>query len=217
MILIDRYLSEVLKLIKGFSLHVSKGELNTAGIPRANVSIKVSALCSDFKPEAPEYTYNLVAPRLKKILLAAKEEEVYLNIDTEHYDYRDIVFYVYGRVLLETEELKDFKETGVVLQAYLRDAYSCYLDIVELARKRGLTIPIRLVKGAYWDAETIEAEAHSFNPPEFLNKEETDRSSLNNLASSIKGLPLRKFLLHVPTAFSTDLIIRYVNQRHYSP
>jgi len=35
-------------------------------------------------------------------------------------------------------------------------------------------MPIRLVKGAYWDAETIEADAHSFDAPEFLNKEETD-------------------------------------------
>jgi RHH-type proline utilization regulon transcriptional repressor/proline dehydrogenase/delta 1-pyrroline-5-carboxylate dehydrogenase len=170
----DHYCNEVLKLIHGFKLHVPKGELNGAGIPRANVSIKVSALCSDFKPAAPEYTYKLVAPRLKKILLAAKEEDVYLNIDTEHYDYRDIVFYVYGRVLLETPELKDFKKTGVVLQAYLRDAYKHYVDIVELAKKRGVTIPIRIVKGAYWDAETIEADAHSFDAPEFLNKEETD-------------------------------------------
>ena len=35
-------------------------------------------------------------------------------------------------------------------------------------------MPIRIVKGAYWDAETVEARAHSFNAPEFLNKEETD-------------------------------------------
>ncbi|CBW26873.1 putative proline dehydrogenase [Halobacteriovorax marinus SJ] len=170
----DHYCDEVIKLIKGYSLHVKKGELNAAGINRAHVSIKVSALCSDFKPYAFDYTYEHVAPRLKKILLIAKEEDVFINIDAEHYDYRDIVFKVYRKVLLETEELKDYKATGIVLQAYLRDAYKHLLEIVELAKERGIIMPIRLVKGAYWDAETVEADAHSFDAPEFLNKEETD-------------------------------------------
>ena len=76
----DNYCDHVLKLVRGFSLHVNKGELNGAGIHRAHVSIKVSALCSDFKPHAFDYTYGLIAPRLKKILLAAKEEEVFINI-----------------------------------------------------------------------------------------------------------------------------------------
>ena len=61
------------------------------------MSIKVSALCSDFKPEAFDYTYDLVAPRLRKILLAAKRNQVFLNIDAEHYDYRDLVFAIYPK------------------------------------------------------------------------------------------------------------------------
>lgn len=170
----DHYCNEVLKLIKGFSLHVKKGELNKAGINRAHVSIKVSALCSDFKPQAPEYTFNLVAPRLKKILLTAKEEDVFINIDAEHYHYRDIVFKIYRKLLLETPELKDYKATGIVIQAYLRDGYDHLKEVIELAKDRGICMPVRLVKGAYWDAETVEGNAHSFNAPQFLNKEETD-------------------------------------------
>lgn len=170
----DHYKNEVLKLIRGFSLHVKKGELNSAGINRAHVSIKVSALCSDFKPHAPDYTFNLVAPRLKEILLAAKAEDVFINIDAEHYHYRDIVFKIYRRVLLETPELYDYKATGIVIQAYLRDGAEHLQEIVELAKERGHCMPVRLVKGAYWDAETVEADAHSFNAPQFLNKEETD-------------------------------------------
>ncbi len=170
----DHYKNEVLKLVRGFSLHVKKGELNVAGINRAHVSIKVSALCSDFKPHAPDYTYNLVAPRLREILLAALAEDVFINIDAEHYHYRDIVFKIYSRVLLETPELKDYKATGIVIQAYLRDGAKHLKEIVALAALRGHTMPVRLVKGAYWDAETVEADAHSFNAPQFLNKEETD-------------------------------------------
>jgi RHH-type proline utilization regulon transcriptional repressor/proline dehydrogenase/delta 1-pyrroline-5-carboxylate dehydrogenase len=170
----DHYRDEVIKLIKGFGQYITKGEKNTAGINRAHVSIKVSALCSDFKPYAKDYTYKLVAPRLIEILTIAKANEVFINIDAEHYDYRDLVLYIYRKVLLETDELKDFSQTGIVLQAYLRDGAEHLGDIVSLAKERGQRMPIRIVKGAYWDAETVEANAHSFNAPEFLNKEETD-------------------------------------------
>ena len=170
----DHYMEEVLKLIRGFSRHVKKGEENGSGILRAHVSIKVSALTSDFKPHAPEYTYHLIAPRLKKILLTAKENSVFINIDAEHYHYRDIVFDIWKRILLETPELKDFKDTGIVLQAYLRDGAKHFRDILELAKTRGIAMPVRIVKGAYWDAETVEGDAHGFNAPQFLNKEETD-------------------------------------------
>ncbi len=170
----DNYKSEVIKLIKGFSQYVEPGEKNASGIYRAHVSIKVSALSNDFNPEAFEHTYKTVYPRLKEILITAKLHKVYLNIDAEHYSYRDMVLEIYKRTLLETDELKDYDQTGIVLQGYLRDAYRHLKDVIALAKERNITMPIRLVKGAYWDAETIEAEAHSYDAPEFLNKEETD-------------------------------------------
>lgn len=170
----DHYCSKVLQLIRGFALHIKKGERNGAGLYRAHVSIKVSALCSDFKPEAEDYTYNTVAPRLKQILLLAREEAVFINIDAEHYTYRDAVFNIYRRLLLETPQLKDYGGTGIVIQAYLRDAAHHFTQVLNLAKERGVTMPIRLVKGAYWDTETIEAEAYNFDAPQFLNKEETD-------------------------------------------
>jgi len=170
----DHYMQEVLKLISGFSLYFKQGEKNAAGINRAHVSIKVSALAADMRPEDLDYTYQLIAPRLRKILLLAQNRDVFINIDAEHYHYRDLVFKIYQRVLLETPELENFAATGIVLQAYLRDAAGHLQEIIDLAEKRKLRMPIRLVKGAYWDAETVEGEAHSFNPPQFLNKEETD-------------------------------------------
>ncbi len=170
----DQYCQQVINLICGFGQYVSKGAQNTAGINRAHVSIKVSALGNDFRPYAEEETYKQVAPRLKKILLKAKEEQVFINIDAEQYDYRDLVFKIYRRVLLSVPELKNYQQTGIVVQAYLRDAYQHLQDIIALAKERELCLPIRLVKGAYWDAETIEAEAHAFDAPQFLNKEETD-------------------------------------------
>ena len=168
------YRDEVLKIIRGLSLHIPPGERNGAGINRAHVSLKVSALCSDFKPHAFDYTYADTAPRLVQILVEAKKHKVFINIDAEHYTHRDTVFGIYKKVLLETPELQDYGDTGPVVQAYLKDAYVHLEEVISLARERNLPMPVRLVKGAYWDAETIEAQAHGHVSFEFLNKEETD-------------------------------------------
>ncbi|MFZ4714367.1 MAG: proline dehydrogenase family protein [Bacteriovoracaceae bacterium] len=170
----DAYFDEVIKIIQGIKHEITPGTKNASGINRAHVSIKVSALSPVFRPHAFDYTYSKVAPRLKKILLTAKAEQVFINIDAEHYHFRDLVLDIYGKVLLETSELNDYSQTGIVLQCYLRDATEHLNKILSLAKKRGLIMPIRLVKGAYWDAETIEAEAYGHEAPQFLNKEETD-------------------------------------------
>lgn len=170
----DEYLKRVLAIVHGLKIHVQPGERNGAGINKAHVSIKVSALASDFKPHAYEYTYALVAPRLRQILVEARREQVFINIDAEHYHYRDLVLKIYRQVLLETPELHGWGDTGIVLQAYLRDGAQHLRDIIAVARERGVRMPIRLVKGAYWDAETIEATVHSHHAPQFLNKEESD-------------------------------------------
>jgi len=170
----DQYADQVIEIIEGLSEHITPGARNAAGINRAHVSIKVTALSNDFKTYAFDYTYNMVAPRLKRILIAGKENQVFVNIDAEHYQVRDVVLKIFGKVLLETPELNEYADTGIVLQAYLTDAYTHFQDIIALAKKRGLLMPIRLVKGAYWDAETVEATAHNFDAPQFLNKEETD-------------------------------------------
>jgi RHH-type proline utilization regulon transcriptional repressor/proline dehydrogenase/delta 1-pyrroline-5-carboxylate dehydrogenase len=170
----DEYFEKVLQLIHGLKHHIPKGEKNAAGILKAHVSIKVSALSHDFRPQAFEATYSKVAPRLKRILQEAAREQVFINIDAEHYHYRDLVFKIYSKTLLDSQELSEYDQTGIVVQAYLRDGAKHLLEVAELAKKRGLIMPIRLVKGAYWDAETIEGAAHQFTPPQFLNKEESD-------------------------------------------
>ncbi|MBY0517103.1 MAG: bifunctional proline dehydrogenase/L-glutamate gamma-semialdehyde dehydrogenase [Bacteriovoracaceae bacterium] len=170
----DEYLKRVLSIVHGLKIHVQPGERNRAGINKAHVSIKVSALASDFKPQAFDYTYKLVAPRLKKILVEAKREQVFINVDAEHYHYRDVVLKIFRKVLIDTPELEGWGDCGIVIQAYLRDGASHLRDVVKLAKERKVRMPIRLVKGAYWDAETIEAQVHSHHAPQFLNKEESD-------------------------------------------
>jgi len=170
----QNYLNKCLILIRGFSKYTKKGERNLAQIFKANVSIKVTALSSHIDIYNFDKTYESIGPRLKEIFLVAKEEQVFINVDAEHYHYRDLVFKIYKKILLETKELEAYSGIGIVLQAYLRDAYEHFYEILNLAQERKVVMPIRLVKGAYWDTETLIAEGGNLPAWHFLNKEETD-------------------------------------------
>ena len=170
----DKYRDQVLEFIEESARQLGTGGRNGAGINCAHVSIKVSALCSDFRAEAFEGVCRRTIPRLREILVSAKGHGVFVNVDAEHYDYRDLVFNIYRRVLLTTPELSDYADTGIVVQAYLRDGAGHLEEVCQLAKERNVTMPVRLVKGAYWDVETIDADAHFWNAPQFLNKEESD-------------------------------------------
>jgi RHH-type proline utilization regulon transcriptional repressor/proline dehydrogenase/delta 1-pyrroline-5-carboxylate dehydrogenase len=170
----DHYKNKVLEIIEGLKKFYPHGERNAAGILRAHISVKTTALGSQLKAHAYEDSYQKIAPRLKEILRAAKAAKVFVNIDAEHYHFRDLVWKIYSQVLKENLELYQWQDTGIVVQAYLTDAMDHLKDILHFQQERKTNMPIRLVKGAYWDAETIEAKAHHFDPPQFLNKIETD-------------------------------------------
>ncbi|MSQ84733.1 MAG: aldehyde dehydrogenase family protein [Myxococcales bacterium] len=169
----DTYRDRVLALIAGFAENGTHGRTN-AGIPRAHVSIKTSALCSDYDPDDPEGVWMRVGPRLQLVLMTAKTAGVFIHFDAEHYLVRNLTFTIMRKALMETPSLRQWPDVGIVVQAYLRDAGVHIRQVIDFAKLRGVAMPIRLVKGAYWDAETIEASVHDTLAPQFLNKAETD-------------------------------------------
>ena len=80
--------------------------------------------------------------------------------------------------LLNEPEFKDGPSAGIVLQAYLRDADEQLDRLLEgyAAAERTTPLTIRLVKGAYWEHETVEARQHGWTAPVFEAKAESDRS-----------------------------------------
>jgi RHH-type proline utilization regulon transcriptional repressor/proline dehydrogenase/delta 1-pyrroline-5-carboxylate dehydrogenase len=170
----DAYCARVLELVQG--LHLRWGlpaPRNSAGIPRAHVSLKVSALCSDYDPDDPDGVWRRVGPRLLRILREARANGVGITLDAEHYPVRDLTLRMLERATAEAD-IHDFMDVGIVVQAYLRDAAEHVDDVLAFCGRRGVRLPVRLVKGAYWDAETTEAAAHDHIAPQFLNKAETD-------------------------------------------
>jgi proline dehydrogenase len=146
-------------------------------LPRVNVSVKVSALSPLMRPEAPEVGRDDAARRMRPLLLRAKELDAHLHIDMESVDTleatMDLVF-----ELLDEPELRDGPSTGVVMQAYLRESPEQLERVMEWARGSERWPPpvVRLVKGAYWDHEVVEARQHGWTPPVFEQKRDSDRN-----------------------------------------
>jgi proline dehydrogenase len=146
-------------------------------VPRVNVSVKVSALSPLLRPEAPEIGRDDAARRMRPLLLRAKELGAHLHIDMESVDTLEATMQLVFDVLSEPE-LRDGPSTGIVLQAYLRESPDQLEQVLAWARSVERTPPlvVRLVKGAYWDHEVVEARQHGWTPPVFEEKAESDRN-----------------------------------------
>ena len=142
-------------------------------VPRVNTSLKLSALYSQFKPIDPVGTSAGVKARLRPLIRSAREHETCLHIDMEHYAYKNLTLEIFRDILME-DEFRDFADIGIVIQAYLPDAERDLHVLRDWAEKRGTPIWVRLVKGAYWDYETVAAESRGWPVPVFLEKWQSD-------------------------------------------
>jgi proline dehydrogenase len=146
-------------------------------LPRVNLSVKVSALTPLLRPEAPEVGRDDAARRMRPLLVRAKELGAHLHIDMESVDTVEATM---GLVfeLLDEPELRDGPSAGVVMQAYLRESPAQLEQVVEWASgsERSVPLVVRLVKGAYWDHEVVDARQHGWTPPVFEEKRDSDRN-----------------------------------------
>jgi len=146
-------------------------------LPRTNVSVKVSALTPLLRPDAPDLGRRDAAERLRPLLRRARELGAHIHIDMESLDSREAVFDLVLEVLSEPEFV-DGPSAGVVVQAYLRDSPAQLEAILSWAVSSPRTPPlqIRLVKGAYWDHELVQARQHGWPTPVFEVKADCDRN-----------------------------------------
>ena len=146
-------------------------------IPRVNLSVKVTALTARVRAEAPELGIEDAKHRLRALLRTAKDVGAHLHVDMESMDSRDLITELVIQLLNE-REFKDGPSAGIVLQAYLRDADEQLDRLLEgyAAAERTTPLTIRLVKGAYWEHETVEARQNGWTSPVFEAKVDSDRN-----------------------------------------
>jgi RHH-type proline utilization regulon transcriptional repressor/proline dehydrogenase/delta 1-pyrroline-5-carboxylate dehydrogenase len=176
----DESRDEYLELIAGLSREVNTWKANDAidrdeqgTLPRVNVSVKLSALYSQFDPIDPDGTLQVVAERLRPIFREARRRRVFVNVDMEQFAFKDLTLHIF-RTVLEEPEFRDWPDVGIAIQAYLRDTDRDLEQLAAWARQRGTPVWVRLVKGAYWDYETILSAQQGWPCPVWSRKWETD-------------------------------------------
>src|SRR5213082_852052 len=148
-------------------------ERNSGLFPVVNLSVKISALYSQMNPADPADAIAHLAPKLRPILSRARELGAFINFDMESYAHKNITLELFKTIFTEAE-FKDWPDAGIVIQAYLRDAETDLRSLIDWGRARGTRFTMRLVKGAYWDYETIKSRQNGWNCPVYFQKPESD-------------------------------------------
>jgi len=169
--LLDALQADVKKW-KPFSPDTGSGK-DWGHAPLVNVSVKPSAFYSQARAVDLEGSVRAIYDRIAPIYRKVLEMDGFLCIDMEQRAYKDITLELFRR-LRSAPEFRDRDNLGLVLQAYLRETDQDLEELLAWARGEALPISIRLVKGAYWDYETVIARQHGLPVPVYTIKAESD-------------------------------------------
>ena len=164
--------------------------------PRLNLSVKLTALYSQFNALDPDGTATAVKDRLRPILLEAKKLGAFITIDMEDYDTKDVTLKIFREILTEPE-LADWPDVGLAMQAYLRCTIDDVAAMIDWAKQRPAPVTVRLVRGAYWDYETVIARQMRWPIPVWTDKAATDANYETCLEMLLDAHP------HIETAAGT--------------
>lgn len=191
-------------------------EDENGAIPKVNVSVKVTALYSQIDEAAWDQSLEAVKERVRLVFRKAIAADVFINLDMEQYAHKDFLLKVFSDLSLE-EEFRSYKHFGIVIQAYLRDSAADVDKLIALAKKRGTPFTVRLVKGAYWDFETVFARQKGWAIPVYLNKKESDANYEVCAKKMIDAYPLIKLAIGSHNVRSISAALAYAKSKNLDP
>lgn len=157
---------------------VAKEKFNNPEVPRPTISIKLSALHPRYETANHDRIMDELATDLLELIKLAQQADVGVTIDAEEMDRLELSLELFERVY-RTGVCKDWPRFGLVVQAYSKRALPVLCWLNALAKEVGDEIPIRLVKGAYWDSEIKQSQQLGLpGYPVFTRKASTDVSYL---------------------------------------
>lgn len=184
-------------------LHAIKATANVKvkeGMPKPSVSIKLSALHPRYEATQEAQVLGLLRQRCLLLIEAAREVNVDISIDAEEADRLEISLKLFES-LYRDPLTKGWDGLGLVVQGYSKRAIAVFAWLARLAKEEGDRIPVRLVKGAYWDYEIKLAQQKGLvGYPVWTRKEGTDTAYLACarflLSDHLRGLIWPQFATH---------------------
>ncbi len=177
--------------------------------PSPSISIKLSALHPRYEFGRREQVLRELVGSVRELAALARERDVAMTIDAEEVDRLEISLEVF-RAVYESETCQGWGHFGLVVQAYAKRALPVLHYINRLAESQGDEIPLRLVKGAYWDTEIKESQQLGVDGyPVFTRKASTDVAYLVCarflLSDETRGRIFPQFATHNAHTISTIL------------
>jgi RHH-type proline utilization regulon transcriptional repressor/proline dehydrogenase/delta 1-pyrroline-5-carboxylate dehydrogenase len=170
-----RYLQSYSNAIAAISTH-AQGQGDVFSAP--SISVKLSALHPRYEARQEERIFEELYPRLVDLAGQAKAGGVGLTLDAEEADRLSLMCKIFEKLAHEPS-LMDWNGLGLAVQAYGKRAVGVIENLIALAEKSGRILPVRLVKGAYWDSEIKRAQESGYEDyPVFTRKIGTDTSYL---------------------------------------
>ena len=191
----EKYFNDYLHAIKATaSIKVKEG------MPKPSVSIKLSALHPRYEATQEAQVMGLLRQRCLLLIEAAREVNVDISIDAEEADRLEISLKLFES-LYRDNLTADWDGLGIVVQGYSKRAIAILAWLARLATEVGDRIPVRLVKGAYWDTEIKLAQQKGLSGyPVWTRKEGTDTAYLACarflLSEHLRGLIWPQFATH---------------------
>ncbi|MGB8363639.1 MAG: bifunctional proline dehydrogenase/L-glutamate gamma-semialdehyde dehydrogenase PutA [Rhizomicrobium sp.] len=145
---------------------------------RPSISVKLSALHPRYEWAKRDRVLDELVPRLVVLAAQAREHNLGFTIDAEESERLDLMLDVF-EAMGESEQLWRWEGLGLAVQAYSKRALPVIAWLGELGRHQQRRIPVRLVKGAYWDTEIKRTQEQGLRDyPVFTRKAATDASYL---------------------------------------
>ncbi len=155
---------------------IAGAERNLEPVHRSSVSVKLSALHPRYEMSQRTRVLDELAPRLIDLAALARDGGIGLTVDAEEAQRLELSLDVF-RMAANAPPLAGWNGLGLAVQAYQKRAAAVIEWLAGLARQTGKRIPVRLVKGAYWDTEIkIAQELGLDHYPVFTRKASTDVS-----------------------------------------
>lgn len=173
---------------------------NESDAPRPTISIKLSALHPRYEAANETRVLTELYDTLIALITQARKHNIGISIDAEEVDRLELSLKLFQQ-LYQSNAAKGWGLLGIVVQAYSKRALPVLCWLTRLAKKQGDEIPLRLVKGAYWDSELKWAqEKGEAGYPLFTRKAGTDVSYLACarylLSDATKGAIYPQFASH---------------------
>ena len=178
----EQYLTRYLQALKDLQKNSLNWPVNWSAFDnhpgcksKVCISVKLSALYSQTNVLNFDKSVSTLADRLMLIMREAKKTAATLYVDAEDCSSNPII-YAAVKKAFAAEEFRDFYLPGIVLQAYAKSSEQTLWEFLDFAKTINNRLAIRLVKGAYWDHETVNSSYNQLPNPLFTEKAESDRN-----------------------------------------